>query len=377
MSSEELSVYIHWPFCLSKCPYCDFNSHVRDSIDQNLIFESYKKEISYFEEFLKNKKIKTIFFGGGTPSLMNPKLVEQILNSLNEFSYIAPDTEISLEANPTSYEINKFLQFKKAGINRVSIGVQSLRDNHLKFLGREHSSEDAIAAIESASEIFDNYNIDLMYSLPEQTNEEWLEDLSRALTYSTKHISLYQLTIEKGTRFFTDFKNQKFAMPDDEKSASMYSNTMKFLKKNGFEHYEISNFAKPGFECRHNLNYWKYRSYLGIGAGAHSRLHHSKNKVQAITMLHSPENWVQSIKQKGHAIQSEKFLSKEEIATEKILMGLRHFEGVRIDEIKDFINQINLKTCISQKLLKASENKLCLTEKGTLLLNSILSSLLT
>lgn len=327
---KPISVYIHWPFCLSLCPYCDFNSHIASTIDHNLWLNAYKQEISYFRDKLSKKKIQSIFFGGGTPSLMQPNTVEGIINFLSDIGIVSNSTEITLEANPTSYETEKFKEFKSAGINRVSIGVQSLKANTLKILGRTHSKDEAISAIGSASKIFDRYSFDLIYAIPNQTIEDWQNELRDAVKLANGHISLYQLTIEKGTPFYQIFKSGQMQLPSNDTSANMYEWTNEFLKEQNYYSYEISNYAQQGNECLHNLAYWNYNEYLGIGPGAHSRLHNN-NHINAIMMLHKPDKWLQNIDRKGHGIQINSSLSQGELIEEIVMMGTRLKEGMSLD----------------------------------------------
>jgi putative oxygen-independent coproporphyrinogen III oxidase len=375
---KELSIYIHWPFCKKKCPYCDFNSHVRNKIDSVKWLQSYLSEIDYFKDLISDRKITSIFFGGGTPSLMPPYIVEKIIDKLYSISKLN-NVEISLEANPTSSENQKFKDFKAAGINRLSIGIQSLNQNDLEFLGREHSVSEAIETITIASSVFDNYSLDLIYSRPKQTAQEWVQELTKILEYSKDHISLYQLTIEKGTDFYSQYQKGKFIMPDQELSADIYEITNEILANNGLMRYEISNYAKAKKECKHNINYWKYNEYLGIGPGAHSRIKLNHNDVSAIMMIHNPEKWQDHVQKKQNGIQYKKTLSITEIATEYILMGLRLEKGIKFNDFKtkfvydlnDFINQEKLDLYMKNKLLTYNNKNLTLTNRGKMLLNHI------
>lgn len=274
-TKPEIAIYIHWPFCESKCPYCDFNSHVSKIIDQESWKKRYLSEIYLYKNLISYYKIRSIFFGGGTPSLMNPDIISKILELINKFSNI-DKAEITLEANPTSFEVNKFKDFKLAGINRVSIGTQSFNDKNLVFLGRNHDSKLALYAIENAANIFSNYSFDLIYALPGQEVNDWMQELEFSVSLQSPHISLYQLTIEDNTKFAAQYKAKRFSLPSNDIANQMYLHTNKFLKKNGYLHYEISNYAKKGFESRHNLAYWEYLPYIGIGPGAHGRLHFDK-----------------------------------------------------------------------------------------------------
>jgi len=357
MQNNKLAIYIHYPFCKSKCPYCDFNSHVRANIDHEAFARAYEKEIEFFAPQLKERRINSIFFGGGTPSLMPLELVERILQKISDCWQIENNCEITLETNPTSFESTKFRGFRKAGINRLSIGIQSLNDEDLKFLGREHSSKEAIAVIEDAAKIFDNFSFDLIYARPKQTIKAWKDELLRALQFGSKHISLYQLTIEKGTRFFSDFKQKKFAMPDEDLAAEFYHITNEITSSKGFELYEISNYAKKNFECAHNLVYWRGGDYLGIGAGAHSRVFFDEEKNRsAIMMKHEPINWLSSVETNSHGMQNHNKISTEELLEELILSALRLKTGIENKIFKNFFNK-NLNEIFDYKKLGKLENQ--------------------
>ena len=354
---KDLSIYIHYPFCKSKCPYCDFNSHVRDGVDYPAFLKAYENELDFFAKKVGLRKIKSIFFGGGTPSLMPIFLVEGILKKISALWALDEDCEITLEANPTSSESSKFKDLKDVGINRLSIGIQALNDEDLKFLGREHSSKEAIAAIEVVSKIFDNFSFDLIYARPKQTLEGWEKELKQAIDFGTKHLSLYQLTIEKGTKFFSQFQKKEFELPDEELSAKLYELTHNVTSSNGFEDYEISNYAKKNFESRHNLVYWRGLDYIGIGAGAHSRIFfEGEEKRSAIMMIHEPLAWLKKAQEQGAGIQTSEKISDKELLQELVLMGLRLKEGARNE-----IFQKNLKRNISEIFdiakLKSLENK--------------------
>ena len=302
---KDLALYIHWPFCMSLCPYCDFNSHVRGAVEQEKWLNAYIKEIQHYKKILGNKNITSIFFGGGTPSLMDVKTVEGILNSISREFTVGKDVEISLEANPTSTEYNKFKALRKAGVNRLSLGIQSFNNDRLKFLGRKHSAENGMKAIEIASANYDNFSFDIIYNLPNQTNAELQKTLNIAFQFKSPHISLYQLTIEKGTKFFTEHRDGKFELPNESDSEDNYNFITNSLRGNGLNRYEVSNYAKEGFECKHNLSYWNYDEYLGIGAGAHSRVE-VNGKRNAIFDIHNPEKWLENVKLKNHGIQNQK-----------------------------------------------------------------------
>ena len=382
---KNLSIYIHYPFCKSKCPYCDFNSHVKNGIDNERFLQGYLRELDFFAQKLKNRKVKTIFFGGGTPSLMPIFLVEKILEKISQIWQIDKLCEITLEANPTSFEAEKFKEFRKARINRLSIGIQALNDVDLKFLGREHSAAEAIKTIETASKIFDNFSFDLIYARPKQNLEDWKKELETAISFGTKHLSLYQLTIEKGTKFFSQYQKGEFKMPDEELSAQFYEMTNQITKDNGFELYEISNYAKKSFECSHNLVYWQGGDYLGIGAGAHSRIYLNDNFAQrhAIMMLHEPMAWLKKAEEFGAGIQIDEIISANELLEELILMGLRLKQGIddeifkfhfnkKLTEIFDFEK---LEILVQQGLLEVSKNNIRIPDKARLLTNAIIEKI--
>ncbi len=379
MNNKEISIYIHWPFCLSLCPYCDFNSHVQAEIDHEIWANSYIKELEYFLPEIKGKKITSVFFGGGTPSLMSPAIISEILDFLAKNCRFEANIEVTLEANPTSVESSKFENFKSAGINRLSVGVQSFIETDLKALGRKHNADEAIRAINIAAENFDNYSFDLIYARPHQTLESWKQEIEFALSLAPKHISLYQLTIEKGTPFFKLFRDGSLKLPDNELAADMYELTNEITQAHDYHRYEISNYARPGFECKHNLNYWNYGNYLGIGPGAHSRIN-----GKAIMMTHNPKNWLSQIEKLGHGIQNETILSENELISEIIMMGLRLSKGLSLSEIKNktgknFTESVNphyLNSILQHDLAENKENFFRLLPNGLNLHNYILARLL-
>ena len=378
---KNLSIYIHYPFCKSKCPYCDFNSHVKDGIDHERFLRAYESELEFFAKKLNNRKIVTIFFGGGTPSLMPIFLVEKILKKISQLWCIDENCEITLEANPTSFEDAKFKDLRLIGINRLSLGIQALNDEDLKFLGREHSSKEAIKTIETAAKIFENFSFDLIYARPKQTLEQWSDELMRAINFGTKHLSLYQLTIEKGTKFFSEFRQKKFQMPDENLSAEFYEMTNQVTSDNGLQLYEISNYSKKKFECAHNLVYWQGGDYLGIGAGAHSRIYIDGEKERsAIAMICEPNIWLKKVEESGAGIQKVEKISAEELLEELILMGLRLREGIeneifqthferKFTEIFDFQK---LQILADQGLIEFSENQIKIPHQSRLLSNAII-----
>jgi oxygen-independent coproporphyrinogen-3 oxidase len=334
--------------------------------------KAYLRELEFYSKKLGKRSIKTIFFGGGTPSLMPVFMVEKIIEKISELWSLDPSCEITLEANPTSFEAEKFKDFCVAGINRLSLGIQALNDQDLRFLGREHSAEEAIKTIETAAKIFNNFSFDLIYARPEQDLNSWREELMRAINFGTKHLSLYQLTIEKGTKFFGEYQRQKFQMPDEEKSARFYEITNQITSSAGLEIYEISNYAKNGSECAHNLVYWRGGDYLGIGAGAHSRIFFEGENIRTSAMnIHDPINWLKSVEEKGNSAQFEEKISLEDLQKELILMGLRLREGAD----KKFFDSAKAQKLINQGLLEVFGKNFRIPNNFILLTNSILQKL--
>ena len=337
--------------------------------------DAYLEQLGAYKTMLSSHKIKSIFFGGGTPSLMEANMVSEVLNYINKISSIA-DTEITLEANPTSFETAKFKDFKSAGVNRVSLGVQSFQESALQFLGRNHSSLDAKNAIYEIAQIFDSFSFDLIYALPQQTIASWTEELKYALGLARDHISLYQLTIEKGTAFYAQHKNKEFKIPSQELSSDLYDLTTQKLLERGLKRYEISNYASLGNECKHNLSYWNYDQYLGIGPGAHSRIW-IDGVFYAITMTHNPENWL------NKPIQEQKPISVNEASLEFILVGLRLESGISLSSFERKFG-VNLSTKLNmdkinflrkKNLLTIDEDNIKLTDNGRFLLHSIVAEI--
>ncbi len=369
--NNSIGIYIHWPFCLSKCPYCDFNSHVNQSIDTAQWQKAYIAQIDQFELHIKGKNIISIFFGGGTPSLAPPQLIAAIIEHLHKNYNVDKTVEITLEANPTSVELNKFTAFKAAGVNRISVGIQSLDDKNLKFLGRTHSRDNALHAIKTAAQVFENYTFDLMYALPAQSIAQWRNELETALQFCHKHLSLYQLTIEKGTPFYKDHKHGKFTIPEADLAAEFYDITQEIMHNNNLPAYEISNHAVHGFESIHNLNYWLYGEYIGIGPGAHGRLH-TNDKIIATVMEHNPNKWLEAVFQASRSIQQSIIISPQTIRTEKIMLGLRTHYGID----STLIDQNKAKHLLELDLLYSQHNRLIATAKGRLVLNSLIEQLI-
>ena len=330
MSAEQkgFGVYIHWPFCLSKCPYCDFNSHVRHAaIDEARFVRAFAAEIAATAARIPGRTVSSVFFGGGTPSLMQPATVGAILDAVGRHWMVAPDVEVTLEANPSSVEAERFRGYRAAGVNRVSLGVQALDDKTLRELGRLHSAQEALDAIAVARAAFDRYSFDLIYARPGQTPEAWSAELNRAIGEAAEHLSLYQLTIEPETPFFALHQAGKLKTPDDDLGRALYDATIETCTKAGLPAYEISNHARPGAECRHNLVYWRGEEYAGIGPGAHGRLDIGERRYATATEK-KPEAWLMRAEALGHGLTVDEALTREERADEYLLMGLRLSEGI-------------------------------------------------
>ncbi len=378
---SELSIYIHWPYCLSKCPYCDFNSHVSDKkIDQEEFLELIKTEIDYHSKYIDNKKISSIFFGGGTPSLMDPNIIDRILAHLSGRCNIENDTEITMEANPTSVELQKFRDYSNTGINRISIGVQSLDNNDLKNLGRTHTAELAIKAIGIAQKYFGSVSIDLMYARPGQNKEAWKLELEKALSLQTQHLSLYQLTIEPNTIYEKLYKSGKIKLPNEALSNELYQITEEICHKFSLKKYEISNFSKEGFECKHNLNYWSCGEWIGIGPGAHSRVKEKDLKRRSLINEYDPYTWGQRIRNHGHSMIENSVLTDEQNQDEYIVMSMRTRAGLNINKFEKLggkLNMDNINLLISNGYLRRgkTEENIEVTRKGSLVCDSIISSL--
>lgn len=376
-------LYVHWPFCKSKCPYCDFNSHVRDTIDHARWRDALLRELEVTAAELGPKRLNSIFFGGGTPSLMAPETVAAVIERATALWLGAPDLEITLEANPTSVEADKFRAFAGAGVNRVSLGIQSLNDDALRFLGREHSAGEARGAIELAARTFDRYSFDLIYARPGQAVGGWRPELEQALVLAGDHLSLYQLTIEPGTAFYTKERLGELHLPVDEVAAALYEETQAIMADHGRPAYEISNHAQPGAECRHNLVYWRYQDYAGIGPGAHGRVTLNGAKT-ATTRARLPEKWLAAVEAQGHAELDRTPVSTDQRVEEAVMMGLRLTEGVPLARLADeaggdwrtILPEDRLSDLVEADLLIVAEDRVAATRNGRQRLNAVLQYLL-
>jgi putative oxygen-independent coproporphyrinogen III oxidase len=382
-SSGPLGLYIHWPFCAAKCPYCDFNSHVSERIDHDAWRQAYLRELEYYAGLTQGRAVGSVFFGGGTPSLMQPQTAESVLDAVARYWPLAGNVEITLEANPTSVEIAKFQAFRTAGINRVSIGIQALNDADLKFLGREHSAAEALEALQTARRVFDRHTFDLIYARPGQSAAQWRNELAAALDQANGHMSLYQLTIEEGTPFYMRYKRGEFQIPDQDLAGAMYEETQEIMEGAGMLAYEISNHAAPAQESRHNLVYWNYGDYAGIGPGAHGRLTLA-GKKQATRGHRAPDIWLKQVNEKGHGAHPFEEVAPKQRFTEALMMGLRLREGVSLsrleseagEEWQNLIDPEKLQALIKEGLLLQENDNLRPTKAGMQRLNGILGYLL-
>lgn len=381
---ETLAVYLHWPFCLAKCPYCDFNSHVRDDVDDLRWRRALCAEIDYVAAKTPGRKVTSIFFGGGTPSLMAPETVAAVIDHIGRVWRLDSGAEITLEANPTSVEAERFAAYRAAGVNRLSLGVQALDDAALGFLGRAHSANQARAALELARRTFPRFSFDLIYARPEQSAAAWRHELAAALDMAGEHISLYQLTIEKGTPFYARHQSGEIETPPEAKAAELYDITQQLTAEAGYPAYEISNHAQPGKACRHNLSYWRYDDYAGIGPGAHGRLQTAAAGARATRRHAKPETWLDAVERAGHGTAETRPLAAAERAEEMLMMGLRLHDGVDVRRfsartgltLAQAVRPGALQRLTDGGFLTCDDDKLRATEQGRTLLNSVLSELL-
>ena len=377
------AVYVHWPFCKAKCPYCDFNSHVRAAIDQAAWQRALLAELDHYADRTPGRTVSSVFFGGGTPSLMAPATAAALIERIGQHWVLAADAEITLEANPTSVEAERFRDFRAAGVNRASLGVQALDPAALTFLGRGHSVGEAIAAIALARRQFPRFSFDLIYARPGQEPAQWDAELKQALSLAGDHLSLYQLTIEKGTAFHTAHARGDFAIPDDDRAGMLYELTQLRLNEAGLPSYEISNHARPGGESRHNLVYWRYGDYVGIGPGAHGRLTLGGAKV-ATRQLRLPETWLAAVERRGEGTDECNPISAAERIEEMLMMGLRLNESVPRARFRrecgagpeDVLDPPALARLVDGGFLVVDGDGLRATEAGRQRLNAVLGTLL-
>jgi putative oxygen-independent coproporphyrinogen III oxidase len=376
-------IYVHWPFCRAKCPYCDFNSHVREAIDQRRWRDALLKELAHYAAQTEGKTVTSLFFGGGTPSLMEPETVAAVIDAVRAHWTTGSDLEITLEANPTSVEIERFRGFRDAGVNRVSIGVQALDDAVLKFLGRQHSAGEAIRALEIGRATFPRLSFDLIYARPGQSLAAWQDELATALDLANSHISLYQLTIEPGTAFEQRVARGDFQTLPEEEQAALFDWTASRLERAGLPAYEISNHARPGAESRHNLTYWRYGDYVGVGPGAHGRLTLEGTKL-ATRQHRAPEAWLDAVEREGHATRQRLEVEPSARLQEMVMMGLRLAEGIPAarfraetgSEIAAALDPARLKRLIDGGFLTHAYGRLKATREGRARLDAVLGALL-
>ncbi|MGE0458977.1 MAG: radical SAM family heme chaperone HemW [Bauldia sp.] len=379
-SDAGFGVYVHWPFCAAKCPYCDFNSHVRhQAVDQERFAAAFVREIATTAARTGPRTVGSIFLGGGTPSLMKPATVAAILDAIAAHWSVAPGAEITMEANPSSVEAERFRGYRSAGVNRVSLGVQALNDTDLRLLGRLHNVDEAFRAIEVATSTFDRTSFDLIYARPRQTPQAWRQELEAALSRASDHVSLYQLTIEEGTPFFALHRAGKLVVPDEDIGAELYAVTQEACDRFGRPAYEISNHAAAGAECRHNLLYWRYGEYAGIGPGAHGRLILGDGR-HAISTVKSPEIWLERVEAWGDGIESDEILSAEEASDEMLLTGLRLVEGIDLDRYQRIagraLDPARLAALTAEGMVEPlGDHRVRVTRAGAVVLDAVVADL--
>ncbi len=381
-------IYVHWPFCRAKCPYCDFNSHVATAVDDRRWARALCAELDHFAARARGRTVTSVYFGGGTPSLMAPATVATVIDRVRRNWPVDRNVEITLEANPTSAEAARFAAYRAAGVNRLSLGVQALDDDDLRRLGRGHDRAEAVAAVDLARRHAERVSIDLIYARPGQEPAAWRHELGRALSLPIDHVSLYQLTVEPGTAFGAAHRRGELELPDDERTADLFEVTQEACGAAGLPAYEVSNHAPPGRECRHNLTYWRSEDYVGIGPGAHGRIAGpgpgASRERRAIRQTRSPEAWLAAVESRGHATEEDRPLSVSEHAAETLLMGLRLTEGI---ELADFarrlgrplvamVDEAGLRRLAEGGFLRLEGGRLAATERGRRVLNAVLAELL-
>ncbi|WP_421864121.1 radical SAM family heme chaperone HemW [Parvibaculum sp.] len=372
-------VYVHWPFCQSKCPYCDFNSHVVANIDQARWACALGRELEHMRELAGPRRVRSVFFGGGTPSLMLPETVDAVLSKIASLWTMEEGAEITLEANPTSVEADRFKGYRAAGVNRLSLGVQSLDDAQLKFLGRLHSADEALRAIALARDTFPRLSFDLIYARPGQTKDAWESELRAALAHAADHLSLYQLTIEPDTAFARLYEKGAFALPEDEEAAEMYALTADICAEAGLSAYEVSNYAASGAASRHNLVYWRYGDYAGVGPGAHGRITSGEKRL-ATRARRMPGDWIDAVERAGHGLEAVEEIAPAEQGDEMVLMGLRLQEGVSLARYARLagreISPARIEALVADDLLAVEGDIIRATSEGRMLLDAVLARLL-
>ena len=378
-SEQAFGIYIHWPFCKAKCPYCDFNSHVRhQAVDTMSFAQGLVSELQWFERATQARTVTSIFFGGGTPSLMQPADVAAVLDEIARLWPVSSHVEITMEANPTSVEAENFRGYRSAGVNRVSVGVQALNQNDLKSLGRQHTPEEALKAFRLAAQVFPRVSFDLIYSRPGQSLATWREELTRALGEQQGHMSLYQLTIEPGTAYFDLYARGSLVVPSEDQATDMFELTQELTEKAGLAAYEVSNHAKAGQESRHNLLYWRYGEYVGVGPGAHARIGGAENR-RAIAMEKYPETWRALVAERGQGIVEDVKVGLKEQASEYLIMGLRISEGIDLARYEKLNGQTmdpnKIAGLKSLGLIRRQGDRLMATQQGRALLNALISEL--
>ena len=378
-SAEAFGIYVHWPFCKAKCPYCDFNSHVRHvEVDTMAFARGLVSELQWFSQITRGRVVSSIFFGGGTPSLMPPAAVAAVLDEIAKLWRVSETVEITLEANPTSVEAENFRGYRLAGVNRVSVGVQALNEEDLKALGRQHTPDEALKAFRLALKVFPRVSFDLIYARPRQSLNAWREELARALGEQEGHMSLYQLTIEPGTAYFDLHAKGSLIVPDEDSATDLFEITQELTERNGLPAYEVSNHASEGQESRHNLLYWRYGEYAGVGPGAHARIAEGENR-RAIVMEKYPETWRSKVNDRGNGIAEDALVEPRDQASEYLIMGLRIVEGIDLERYErlngramDVSKIAGLK---SLGLIKREGSRLMATRQGRRLLNSLITEL--
>ncbi len=381
---DSLALYIHWPFCARKCPYCDYNSHVRAQIDHAAWRDALLAEMRYYHQHTQGRRLHSIFFGGGTPSTMPLALVAALIAEAENLWGLTPDCEITLEANPSFLADGYFRDLRGAGVNRVSLGIQALNDHDLQFLGRDHDSKRALAMLHEAAGVFERYSFDLIFGRPEQTIAAWDAELRQALGFGSKHLALYQLTIEPDTGFAVPYARGDWQLPADDVQADMYVLTVQMAADRGLQRYEVSNFATPGEECRHNQTYWRYQEYIGIGPGAHGRLVLNAT-MTACSQIKNPEKWLQQVQTYGHGSEPYQALSMQSQVEELLMLGLRTVEGVALSRFQAITSQDftayfgveRLQPLMVKRLLHSQSDRLVASDAGLTVLNYLERQLLT